>query len=447
MKKLLLFAAVAVFASLGVQAQSNLPNPFGPKLAWPESPAAVKKYSNGNKIVNRGPDDISQWYRYTRAFEQGVVFGNLDYSASFMGWDSNSYWIFHDNRKLNIATHLIGSTLDCKDSIWSDANNAIVTRYNPLTIDSLAFFRFYIRNLDSVVKNNEKVEVVDTMIIQCFLAPNMEFGTLVGADPVFFGYPNRTTMNQTTMINSGAVKTIKIPLRGVDRDTVNYNGAQTTFTSTIQELPIGITTGSSNTNFFSNLFSWTLVFKPMVPVPLGDTVMSINGSFPHRKYNLLGYRQGDKDGFNQSRTNFSRQRLNTSTYTFKWLRYGQTQNGWNKYINSAAYNTSFFVDNFIKVSTTNLSTKTKAVISDARIFPNPANGTSGATLVYNTKSLENVVVSVADVNGKVINTFNSKSTKLGMNTVNINTMGLTKGLYFVTVQSENGMATAKLSVQ
>lgn len=448
MKKfVLVFLAALGFIQLNT-AQHAMPLPKEKLIPAPLTAKQTAKFNNSNKIINRGPADISQWYRYTRAFEQGVVFGNLDYGVSWLAWDSNSYQVLSDNSKENIFTHLIGSTIDCKDSLWGDANNAIVTRFNPLIIDSLAIPRFYIRNLDSTKINGTMVEVVDTMIIQCFLASAMDFGQLVGVDPVLYAFPRMATMNQTRMLNSAAIKTIKIPLRKEDANEVNLNGAQTTFGSTIQEIPIGITTGStSGTAIANNLFCWTLVYKPMVPVPLGDTVLMINGGAPFRKYNTFGYRQGRKDGFNQSRTNFTPNRMNSSIYTFTNIRYGQTQNGWNKYITSPAFPTSFFVDHFVKVSTNNLSTGKKNQLIPVAVYPNPSQKGTETYLEFSLPSSGNAQISIVDLNGKTCGDVQSIAAKAGKNSISLATNKLAKGVYFVTIQTTEGKSSAKLSIQ
>ncbi|MDX5320846.1 MAG: T9SS type A sorting domain-containing protein [Bacteroidota bacterium] len=88
------------------------------------------------------------------------------------------------------------------------------------------------------------------------------------------------------------------------------------------------------------------------------------------------------------------------------------------------------------------SVQTINVISTS-IYPNPSNGQ--ATLTFELKENDNVVVSIVNISGQVVNTLNLGNLNAGSNSVNIDS--LPAGAYFVNVKGENGQATLKLIVQ
>ncbi|MBS1587300.1 MAG: T9SS type A sorting domain-containing protein [Bacteroidetes bacterium] len=82
-------------------------------------------------------------------------------------------------------------------------------------------------------------------------------------------------------------------------------------------------------------------------------------------------------------------------------------------------------------------------VSDMAIFPNPA--TSQATLGFNTTEAANISISMVDAIGRTVYTY-SQRFEAGSQRIVIPTGNLAAGIYNVRVQTENGVATTRLTV-
>ncbi len=83
-------------------------------------------------------------------------------------------------------------------------------------------------------------------------------------------------------------------------------------------------------------------------------------------------------------------------------------------------------------------------IQNARVVPNPASSTATVLIDLNAKST--LVVSVADMTGRVVlNVFNGEK-NTGISAVPFDISTLSAGMYMVHISTENGSRTAKLNV-
>lgn len=82
-------------------------------------------------------------------------------------------------------------------------------------------------------------------------------------------------------------------------------------------------------------------------------------------------------------------------------------------------------------------------VGSVEVYPNPAN--SNATVAIDLKEEGNVVVNIYNTIGQLVQTANT-SGKLGMNKLEINVDGLSKGIYMVNVKVGNTVSTKKLLV-
>jgi hypothetical protein len=78
------------------------------------------------------------------------------------------------------------------------------------------------------------------------------------------------------------------------------------------------------------------------------------------------------------------------------------------------------------------------------IFPNPASDKSA--IKFNLPASGKVVVAVTDAMGRLVKTIAQETLSAGAHSIDINTADLASGIYNVTVQTEKGMMTRKLSV-
>ena len=81
---------------------------------------------------------------------------------------------------------------------------------------------------------------------------------------------------------------------------------------------------------------------------------------------------------------------------------------------------------------------------DVKIFPNPVNG--AATIEFNVDKDSDANIAMYDVLGKnVMNIYNGKL-QCGSNKINLNTSGISKGVYFVRIESGKHIVSKKIVV-
>jgi hypothetical protein len=80
-------------------------------------------------------------------------------------------------------------------------------------------------------------------------------------------------------------------------------------------------------------------------------------------------------------------------------------------------------------------------IAATNVFPNPTSGL--ATLSYNLLNNADVVVSIKDVTGKLINTMNLPNQISGLNQLELDVQNCSSGIYYVQVATEAGTVTKK----
>lgn len=86
--------------------------------------------------------------------------------------------------------------------------------------------------------------------------------------------------------------------------------------------------------------------------------------------------------------------------------------------------------------------------NNIKLFPNPVATNSSAKLQFQLTgpSTENKIT-VTGLDGKVALNMSNQNLKSGLNTMDVSTSGLSKGLYLVTITTEGGTRTEKLLVK
>jgi hypothetical protein len=91
----------------------------------------------------------------------------------------------------------------------------------------------------------------------------------------------------------------------------------------------------------------------------------------------------------------------------------------------------------------NISNETPDGFSLAQNFPNPFNPTT--SIRFSLPTVSNVILKVYDMSGKVVATLlNNERVTAGVKEVNFNAVGLSSGIYFYTLQTENFRETKKM---
>ena len=83
-------------------------------------------------------------------------------------------------------------------------------------------------------------------------------------------------------------------------------------------------------------------------------------------------------------------------------------------------------------------------ISSINVYPNPVKDI--ATLDITLSESSNATIQVVDLMGRTLIDLGTKSFKAGQNSIELNTTNLSNGMYFVKINSNNGIATKKITV-
>jgi hypothetical protein len=451
MKKLLLSFAALIGLTTGAIAQTaELKIPDAQKNISVNKTTYVLK--DKKLVPSRRADVYSDWYNFTGSYEEGTLLGQkLNPFLSFIQPDSNLYTVYPDGKKAPTSWHVIGSTFDPKDSNFLASGKSVLTRFNPYTVDSLAFTQFYIRQADQMTVNGKLVDIVDTVYIQYFNIGGIKVGgyTLTNNPGVSYKYATPAVDNLSTksLMNSTAIKTDTLLLTKALADSVVLeNNIPKSFVGRGIQIPVNLKSQSTNgANNSANLFAFSIVYKPMQKAKLGDIGIAYDGS-PYMKYNLYGLRLASLTGHAQEI--ISTNKINHMFLCNVQVRYGQTLFGFLKsYIPGTLWTNSLFFPNFVHITTQNLSTdKINSGISGIQVYPNPATSNSQVDVVFNLSANAMVKTVVTDMNGRVVLSNEAKQYVAGENAVVVNTNGLSSGIYMVTLESAAGRMSSKLTV-
>ena len=428
MKKLLLSFAALIGLTTGAIAQT-------PELQISDAQKniSVNKTSyvlKDKKLVpSRRADVYSDWYNFTGSYEEGTLLGQkLDRFVNFIQPDSNP-----------------------KDSNYLASGKSVLTRFNPYTVDSLAFTQFYIRQADQMTVNGNLVDIVDTVYIQYFNIGGIKVGGYsYNANPsVTYRYatPAVDNLSTKTLLNSTAIKTDTLLLTKAYADSlVLENGTPKSFIGRGIQIPVNVKSQSTNgANNSANLFAFSIVYRPMQKSKLGDIGIAYDGS-AWMKYNLYGLSLASLTGHAQEI--ISTNKINNMFLCNSQVRYGQTLFGFLKsYLPGTIWTNSLFFPNYVHITTQNLSTdKINSGISGIQVYPNPAASNAQVDVVFDLSANSMVKTFVTDMNGRVVLSNEAKQCVAGQNAMVVNTNGLSSGIYMVTLESAAGRMSSKLTV-
>jgi hypothetical protein len=444
-KGILLLAAIATFGM--VNAQTLVENSaargkdLGPTVA--ESRADLFSAS-ARRDLN------AEWYIPINAFTNSTGGAGFDRFVRFLMPDSNGFYLTDNNgtvANLNVGTHSAGDAIDAKDEIWNFTNpvNNRLSRYNSYTIDSLFFQGGYIRNLDSMLVNNVMTKVVDTLIIQVYEPSALAFAGFVAPNEEIHASP--TDMDHNTGLGNGASQTIRIPLDENDSSTVGDGGWRTRNF----QVPTNVNVTANNINDRMTVAAYSVLFKPMKTVNLGDTLFDAwNNQFPNitdnitnkNNYFVLSYYVNN--GTKIEQLNY----YNNYFICPSWLRYGQSTNGWTDYVVGNAYANTLYGIYGMHLTTQTLDVKDIDAsgygLGDA--YPNPAGTSDDINIDFELGAGSDVVITVSDIAGKVVRTLGDHYGQ-GLNTVSFQASDLNSGVYMYSIEAGNFKATKKFIIQ
>jgi hypothetical protein len=113
-----------------------------------------------------------------------------------------------------------------------------------------------------------------------------------------------------------------------------------------------------------------------------------------------------------------------------------------KFKATSNYGNNLYVDDINLSYYSTLSVQEINSVSAVQVYPNPSKG--DVKIDYNFSTPQNVTVTVSNVLGSVVQSHTLNNVSAG--TLSINMNDAAKGTYFVTVRSNNGVVTRKISI-
>ncbi|MBS3915498.1 MAG: T9SS type A sorting domain-containing protein [Bacteroidetes bacterium] len=453
MKKLLLTMSAITLVFTGVFAQQLEVHPELGNVQVTNKTHIVS--GSKHQVTSRGANDVSTWYNFLGSYKEGTLLGqSLKSYANFIWPDTTGYVVYSDGTKSKMGFHVWGSTFDPKDTNYAATGETVLTKFNPYTLDSLQFLKFYVRQLDSFDFGAGKVEVIDTAYIQYYDITGLDVKTFVYTSQIpkvtyYAAYPKEAGFSTKSLLNSTAIKTDTILLDKSWADSVDYNGANTSFFGSYVILAPGLTSKSTNTlPVTNNLMAYSITYKPMRKTNLGDTLIAYDGSTWSKKFNMFGLQYQILDQHDQLIT--TPYRINNTFVSNFEVRYGQSIGSvFKSYIPGTIFSSTLFQNVYWHITTSNLSNKEfgNNGITGAAVYPNPASANSSVDVAFSLNKSSDVITTITDLNGKVVKAFGAKTFGAGTHTMNLNTQELSKGMYLVILEGSAGKTTAKLSIQ
>jgi hypothetical protein len=450
MKKLLLFGFGAIgFLSLNAQAPINHKIHEQDKNQGVSNKQNIYVGPNAKNQMSKRAETLQDVYNFAEAYGESMMLGAPESYIRWISADSNALTVYSDDNggstTQHNGIHVVGTSFDPKDSAFIDIGKTVLARFNPYTVDTIRWIQYYVRNVDSIDLGNGNQEVIDTVFVQYFdfsgitLRQFNRGGTNLNSAPNVDGYKAKTRLNST------ALYTDTILLNTAYGDSVNYQEGRL-FGRTVGTIPPDFKSLSTNgTQVQANVVAMSVFFKPMKKAQLYDTFVNWTNPNFKRTTNGLGVRF--LYWTDHAQDIYSPYRINNTFWTPGFLVDGQTLNGWKSYLPTTAYSTTSMFDVDFNITVENLSARELAKdLSAVKVYPNPATGNQVAA-VFNLTKTANVSAVVMDINGRTVKTLPSGSFQKGLNELVISTDGLSKGIYTLSVQTDNAVEATKFVVQ
>ena len=450
MKKLLLFGFGAIgFLSLNAQAPINHKIHEQDKNQGVSNKQNIYVGPNAKNQMSKRAETLQDVYNFAEAYGESMMLGAPESYIRWISADSNALTVYSDDNggstTQHNGIHVVGTSFDPKDSAFIDIGKTVLARFNPYTVDTIRWIQYYVRNVDSIDLGNGNQEVIDTVFVQYFDFSGISLrqfnrgGTNLNSAPNVDGYKPKTRLNST------ALYTDTILLNTAYGDSVNYQEGRL-FGRTVGTIPPDFKSLSTNgTQVQANVVAMSVFFKPMKKAQLYDTFVNWTNPNFKRTTNGLGVRF--LYWTDHAQDIYSPYRINNTFWTPGFLVDGQTLNGWKSYLPTTAYSTTSMFDVDFNITVENLSARELAKdLSAVKVYPNPATGNQVAA-VFNLTKTANVSAVVMDINGRTVKTLPSGSFQKGLNELVISTDGLSKGIYTLSVQTDNAVEATKFVVQ
>ncbi|MFN9518831.1 MAG: T9SS type A sorting domain-containing protein [Bacteroidota bacterium] len=452
MKKLILPATLLLTTVASVFAQSPVfdYSPFGVPMNKPAKPSSQVR----NKI------DISTWYNHLDMISKSNIGASLQQYVAFMQHDSNALYIDATGERITgVGRVSIGQVLDPKDDLIDQTDDPAskLSKFVSYKMDSMRMAYLYVRNVDSLDDGiGGKLPVTDTLFISYFRGAQITKPSIVG-NPTKIASIGWTGGNVRFPTNYLKTDTILLGAGKNDSTRVsnNNNGFENSWqVKTLQvPAPEGVSIDALNGANTNNLVAAAVTFKSGVrTVDNGDTAIMIYQQNPttfpagRRRTNYFGYyyasNQGTTDWSNPTYFNSSLIGIARAAYA--------TFNGWNGYINGAAFINEQFVDMDFHLTSTSGNVGIADIKNDnfalSQVYPNPARSTDRPVIAFNLKQSATVHVSILNLVGQQVKPTFSKSYSDGAHAEFVDISGVKPGVYFVSMTVNGNTISKKLNI-
>ena len=447
---------MAAIATLSLADAQTIEKPLkSPNLLPVEGSERVEL--RGNQTNNRR-DVYANWYEPWGAVYGSVAGQGINRSIFIMSPDSLPVAISDNDGAKDInhgRVHMIGSVVDPKDALFGFTSPSVtpMSKFNSYSVDSIYFNYGYYRNADSMMVNGNMEKIIDTAYLQIYNQTSLRLAGLrwTGGDnegeSELYGHPS--TFDADRSMATTSLQTIPILLDESDSSLAGPSG----WFSKQMIMPltgVNITAGDPNE---STVMGYSLTFHPMKKPVFGDTLYnSYDNNFPDihdgisNKHNYFGaiIWSNSGDDILQS-DNYNNMFL---VNTFLKYEGAGSASIFDRYYPGLIYDARFYLYSGVHLTTQNLS------VDDidangyglGQAYPNPVTSGDEINIDFELGNSATAVVSLMDINGKVIETKEVKGNQ-GTNTTSLSTGNLAPGIYMYSLNADNFSATKKFIVK
>jgi len=401
--------------------------------SYPAGPAMDKNQFKKSFSLR---DSKSDWFDPAVSIDQ--LNSQTTYFRSTMFPDSNILTQY-SNGLGQVGWHSVGMMVDPRSVIYESAPFKM-SRWNTYTVDSVAFLYMYSRW-------NPNPAIIDSVRVSTYSGADVLVYTSTALGTVAYNRPDNRASGTT-----------------VQSKVVELNVADTIMSRWgVIQLPIGRTVLGSNSgaNYFGATFSYIPGDKSYSKTIPFDTLDCRSNPNVKRRFNQFEFQLAqDASAYVESPTGVTggSRILNNGFMVNTGIRYalytGNLASLNNSYYggswtNSQMQSFTYAPRVLFKLSTNNYSVKDLAQsgVSVGMPYPNPASNGHDIAVDFKLSSAADVVVTLQDLNGRVMQHIAKGKFTTGEHTVAFKPQGLKAGMYLVTVSNGTGMSTGKLVIE
>jgi|GEM_PF-2385522 len=414
MKKRILLAVLVGAAGASAMAQS--PVQLDPRFIGTEPTSTVSiagSQTQGKKIV-------TDWFNFMEASDaaSGGAISYTYYNNNVMFPDTNVVQSYGDGNGgvvlSPVGKHIVGEMFDPKSFYYTD----ILDKYNPYTVDSIAFGYRYAYNIPGSV---------DTLEFQAFYDDAVRKGNLVDANGNILETTAWVVYDRTTQKGANAKQEWRITLDETDTSWANYNIR-------------GLKLPNPATIAADGLIAITYRFIPGYAYSPGDTITHTWDPAPDHKLNQFQPFMGtdnaktEEDSYNHSLQVVSSNKYNDQS---NWAAAFIPGDAWNNFSN--------YVYISFHISSPNVGIN-PIEASTTAVYPNPSMGSESVSIAYTLNSNTNVTIELYDLLGNKVQTVVNGALEAGEQIATVNASSLNAGIYVYSIKAGDQILTGKMSI-